>query len=292
MDDEKKEPVYYIKDDIDPWKYLQVLWKRRGIILSVILLCIFIAVIISLFLPKRYQSELLLKVGNVGNVRNVEAISTPIENEKAVVELIKSKPFLVTVINKNLDKWGKSISPKELNLKVTLEGDSRLIRIRAEGKSPQQSVEIVNAIAGEIIIRHKNKYDNAMAILKKMEDDLSIQITSLEKQIEELRKIMTKIQASPDLNISTLILILNFRNSREDTLISLQQKMRDINLARSVPRSENTTVIDPPLIPKNPIWPRMTQNIIIGGIIGLMISVFWTLAADILDPRRIGKASI
>ena len=110
--------------------------------------------------------------------------------------------------------------------------------------------------------------------------------------MEELRKIMTKIQTSPDLNITTLmIFILNLRDSRENALISLKKEMRDINLARSVPRSENTTVIDPPLIPKNPIWPRMTQNIIIGGIIGLMVSVFWTLAADILDPRRIGKAS-
>jgi len=186
--DERYSKTY--KDEIDLSKYLHVIWKRRVAILVVTLLCAIFAGVISFLLPKSYQSEIFVKIGTLGVIgsneseyrsketqyRFKEIVYRNIEEVIVVTELINSKPFLNTVINKNLKKGEKPLSPRELNVKATSKKISRLIKIKAEGRSPKEAVDIINAIANEVVLRHKEKTDSTMAIFKKMEEDLNVQI--------------------------------------------------------------------------------------------------------------------
>jgi len=301
--DERRSGIY--EDEINLGKYFQVLWKRKVVILFVTLFCAFFAGVISFILPKSYQSELLIKIGSVGSIGDVGGMgnvgdvksfanmsATLIENEAMVIELIKSKSFLTTVIGKYLEKWGKDIDPKELNVKATFEKDIRggrgpqLIRIQAEGKSPQQAVEVVNAIASEVISRHKEKFEKAVSILKKMEEDLNIQIAASEKQVEELKKIILSVGGGPKMDVPAVILLRANLNDRENWLTVLTQRVANLRLASSALHTENTKVTDPPVIPAKPVKPRKAINVAIGAFIGLMLSIFWALGAESLDSKK------
>jgi capsular polysaccharide biosynthesis protein len=90
------------EDEIDLWAYLEVLWKRKALILSITLLCAISAAVISFLLPKSYRSELILKIGSVGNMGTESVVSTSVDDVNNVAAFIKSKPFLATVIQKNI----------------------------------------------------------------------------------------------------------------------------------------------------------------------------------------------
>jgi len=281
-------------DEIDVGKYLQVLWKRRVIILIFTLVCAVSAGILSFLTPKTYQSELLLRIGKIGNVGNVGSIA--IENEAMVVELIKSKTFLATVIKKYLKEMqARNIDPKELkelNVKATFEKDiqgirkTEMVKIQAEANSPQQAAEIVNAIANEVITRHKEKFENAESILMKIEGDLDIQILASEKQIEELKKIISRIERDPKVDAPAVILLRANLNDTENSLTSLKQKQGNLKMARSILYTQNTNVTDPPVIPEKPIKPRKAIYIAIGTLIGLMLGIFWALVVKPLDSHN------
>jgi LPS O-antigen subunit length determinant protein (WzzB/FepE family) len=102
-------------DEIDLWAYLEVLWKRKVFILSITFLFAISAAVISFLLPKSYRSELILKIGSVGNMGTESVVSTVIDDVNNVAAHIKSKPFLATVIQKN------GFKPKHLNVKAFVE---------------------------------------------------------------------------------------------------------------------------------------------------------------------------
>ncbi|MDD5450340.1 MAG: Wzz/FepE/Etk N-terminal domain-containing protein [Desulfovibrionales bacterium] len=78
MNTNERLPDIY-EDEIDLWAYLEVLWKRKALILSITLLCAISAAGISFLLPKSYCSELILKIGSIGNVGSESMASTVIQ---------------------------------------------------------------------------------------------------------------------------------------------------------------------------------------------------------------------
>jgi len=125
---ERLSDIY--EDEIDLWAYLGVLWKRKVLILSITLFSVILALAISLLLPKSYRSELILKIGSIGNVGSESMASTSIDDVNNVAALIKSKSFLATVIQKN------GFKPKHLNINASVERNTNLINIRVEAESP------------------------------------------------------------------------------------------------------------------------------------------------------------
>ena len=296
--DERYSKIY--EDEIDLSKYLQVIWKRRVSILFGTLLFAIFAGLISFLLPKSYQSEIFLKVGTLGVIgsneseyrsketqyRFKEIVYRNIEDVIVVTELIKSKPFINTAINRDLNKGKMPITLKELNVKATSKKNTRLIQIQAEGRSPEKAVDIVNAIANEIVLRHKEKVDNTMAIFRKMEEDLNAQMEASEKQIEELKKFVSRVQESLKLDAPAVILLRANMNDKEIMLTSLRQRIMDLDLAKSALRTEYTVVTDPPLMPEQPVKPIKAINIAMGTVIGLIISILGAFGAESLDSWK------
>lgn len=101
MNTNERLPDIY-EDEIDLWAYLEVLWKRKVLILSITFFCAILAVIISFLVPKSYRSEIILRVGSIGTMGTGSMVSTVIDDVNNVAALIKSKPFQTTVIQKNI----------------------------------------------------------------------------------------------------------------------------------------------------------------------------------------------
>jgi len=283
MNTNERLPDIY-EDEIDLWAYLGVLWKRKVLILSITLLCAISAAVISFLLPKSYRSEIILKVGSIGTIGGIDDVNN-------VAALIKSKPFLATVIQKNgLKRGGNLLKPEQIMVKTSIEKNTQLINIQAEAESPEQAVAILNAVANEVVVeRHKVKFDEAMRIAKDIEADLNAQIAASEAEIRALKEGLAKIQRNPGVDAPAVILLTARLNDRGNNLGTLKQRLGEVQLANSPLRSENTRVIDPALLPEGPARPKKFLIVSLATFSGFMIGVFGAFIQESFGRRKAAK---
>ncbi|MDQ7837091.1 MAG: Wzz/FepE/Etk N-terminal domain-containing protein [Thermodesulfobacteriota bacterium] len=261
------------EDEIDLWAYLGVLWKRKVLILSITLLCAISAAVISLLLPKSYRSELILSVGCIGNMGSIDDVNN-------VAAQIKSRPFLATVIQKN------GLKPKHLNINASVERNTNLINVQTEAESPEQAVAIVNAVANEVVERHKVRFDEAMRVARDIEADLNVRIAASEAEIRVLRENLAKIQRNPKIDVPAVILFTANLNDRGNNLGTLKQRLGEVRLANSPLRSENTRVVDPAILPEGSARPKTFRVVSLGTFSGFMIGVFGAFIQESFARRK------
>jgi len=249
------------------------LWKRKALILSITFLFAISAAVISFLLPKSYRSELILKIGSVGTVGGIDDVNN-------VAAHIKSKPFLATVIQKN------GFNPKHLNVNAFVEKNTLLINVQAEAESPEQAVAILNAVAGEVVERHKVKFDEAMRIARDIEADLNVQIAASEAEIRALKEGLAKIQRNPKVDAPAVILLTASLNDRGNNLGTLKQRLGEVWLANSPLRSENTRVVDPAILPEGPARPKKFLIVSLATFSGFMIGVFGAFIQESFARRK------
>lgn len=206
--------------------------------------------------------------------------STSVDDVNNVAAHIKSKPFLATVIQKN------GFKPKHLNVKASVEKNTFLINVQAEAESPEQAVAIVNAVANEVVERHKVKFDEAMRIAKDMEADLKVQIAVLEAEIKDLKEGLAKIQRNPKVDVPAVILLTANLNDRGNNLGALKQRLGEVRLANSPLRSENTMVVDPAILPEGPARPKKFLIVSLATFSGFMIGVFGAFIQESFTRRK------
>lgn len=278
------------EDEIELWPYLEALWKRKVFVLSMTLSFTILALITSFLLPRSYRSEVVLKIGSIGNIGSIGstgAVSTSIDDENNVAALVRSRPFLATVIhNKALKKGDKLLKPEEIMVKTSIEKNTHLINIQAEAESPDEAVMIVNAVAGEVIERHKAKYDQAMGIVNEMEKDLQVQIAASEAGIAAFKESLDKIHRNPGVNAPAIILLKANLNDNENRLSSLKQRLREVQLANSPLRSENTRIVDPAILPEIPVRPNKRLILFLGACSGFMIGILSAFVQESYVRRK------
>ena len=162
------------REDIELRDYLSILNRKKWFIVGGTLACLVLSAIISLLLPRIYQSSLIIEVGKIylpphpeGGRQEVEFIEEP----DATGEVVMSEAVLEQVRKDlNLDVLLKELRD-ELGVKTFLEDvsptkmGSPLVEITCENRSPETAVDILNALAAIIIVDQKQKYlDNRRAL--------------------------------------------------------------------------------------------------------------------------------
>jgi len=179
------------REDIELRDYLSLLNRKKWFIVGGTLACLVLAAIISLLLPRIYQSSLIIEVGKIylpphpeGGRQEVEFIEEP----DATGEVVMSEAVLEQVRRElKLDILLKELQ-EELSVRTFLEDvsptkmGSPLVEITCENRSPQTAVNILNALAAIIIDDQKQKYlDNRQAL-----EDRSANLRTSVKEMEEV----------------------------------------------------------------------------------------------------------
>lgn len=273
------------KDYVSMLDFFEVLWKGKVFIFSVTALCVLLAVFFSFSQSRRYCSELVISVGTVGRLSGSDVVK--IDDVSNVLALIKSKPFVFSVISKNnLSKNGKLMDPGDLDVDAEVEKNSTLIHITAEGSSPKEASKCVTAVAGEIVERHRIKFSEAMRVSKDMETDLITQIENSEREVNGLRQSIARIEAHPAVNAPAVILLRANLNESTGRLSSLKSRLREIQLAHSRLQSENTKIVDPAILSDKPVGPGFIRLALLAGAFGFILAVFGVAIRGALNRKR------
>lgn len=200
-------------DETSLMDYLKVLWKWKKLIIGGTLLCMILAAIISLLMPKVYRATALLFIADP-KIGGNEGVRLP--SIETYVGIIKSQTVAKEVLKKfSLDKPPHNLTFEDLidgMISVTPIKGTNLIRIEVEYTDPEKARDIANAMA-----------ISAVELNKALNEDETIKSRDfLKTQLDEASQALAKAEQE----------LLAFKETsgiaklRKDIEILLEEKRR------------------------------------------------------------------
>ena len=255
------------EEEIDLREYINVLLKRKGIIILIFLIAVITAALVSYFaLSPVYQSSTVFSVAKIDG--------RAVINITEALEIMKSNVMLDEVINRmDLEETAKQLSTQITteNLKGT-----NFIKISAVADSPEKAKCLVENIVEVFTEQNQSEYREKV---KLVEDRLKIieeQIAEFEKNIQEIEKTKKKIAVTEELSegerqFQTSLLLSSSVTERE-LYNDLSNQVN--SLKASLKSCEDFKIINYAQLPAAPIKPNKKLNILIAGVLGLFVGIF------------------
>ena len=269
------------EEKIDLRDYINVLLKRKSIIILIFLIAIIAAALVSYFeiSPSPiYQSSIVFGVAQIDN--------RAVINITESLEIIKSSVLLDEVI-KRMDL---KISAGQLKSKIEVKNikGTNFIEVSVVDNSPEKAKNLVENITEVFIKQNQGKYREKVKLFEDRLKTLEEQIAQFEKNIEEIEKVKKKIAATKELSegerqFQTSLLLNSSVTERElhNTLTNQANSLK-----KSLKDCEDFKIINyaqlPVVFPK----PNKKLNILIAGVLGLFVGIF---AAFFLEFWQKGK---
>lgn len=275
-------------EEVDLMEYLVVLWKWKYLIVFGALICIVVAGLVSLSLPKVYETSEVIEVGRVRIIPDIEGIGKQelLADINAVKSIIKSESFIDKVIC-ILDLNEK---PKQLLGGVKIEGIERtnMLKVSIQATSPQEAVSIAKGIAGLVIESHKEKFDELMKIQNTHKDDVARDVEKMEEGIALRMNTLKGISKNPKVNAPAVILLQQGLLESEGRLTALKDKLQRLEVNLALSNSYNTRIAAEPIAPEGSIAPKVRLNVLIAGLVGLIVFVLLSFFLEYLGKYREG----
>ena len=183
------------EDSIDLGRLFWVMGRRKAVIFGIVGICTVVALVISLVLPKQYESTTLVQTSNAAATSTGAAAlaalggagaSSPIMN---YIELMKSRTVLEPIID-DLDFEGaekkpdaKSFAKKYLDIKNTK--GTNLIEVSARWGTPEEAQRISQTVVDNFLLMQTDMSRQTQSLL----------VTFLEKRIDEAKEASEKAEA-------------------------------------------------------------------------------------------------
>ncbi len=246
--------------EIEVIDYLNVIWKRKGLIVGGTLVAAAAALAVSLSMPKTYEVSRTLKIGVLPGMI--------IESRESVIGRLTDDRVLKMVMEKVHSELGNMEMGGEVSIDTKTNPNVRYI---VQSDDPQGATRIADRLAGYIIKVHKLRYGRELQIAKEYEAELTVTIRKVGAEIQSMRMILKKVMKAPKVDAPAVILQANVED-RERNLADLRRELKESRVSRL--RSENTSVIAVGPPPKHPIKPRVKLNVMLAGTLGLMMFTF------------------
>jgi len=255
------------EEEIDLREYINVLLKRKGIIILIFLIAAITAAIISYFaLSPIYQSSTVFSVAQVDR--------QPVINITEALEIIKSNVVLDEVINQmSLEETTEQLKPQ-----ITTEslGGTNFIKVSVEHDTPEKAKSLVENIIEVFIKQNQVEYQEQVKLIEDRLKVLEEQVAEFEKNIQEIEKAKKKIAVTEELSegerqFQTSLLLSSSVTERElyntltDQANSLKTSLKDY---------KDFKIINYAQLPASPIKPNKKLNILIAGVLGLFVGIF------------------
>ena len=172
------------EDSIDLGRLFQIMRDHRSVIFGIVGICTVVALVISLILPKQYESTTLVQTRSAAKVDISGAaaamaalgvgggsVSSPTMN---YMELMKSRTVLEPIIDSlNFDPDErpdtKKFAKKYLDIKNTK--GTNLIEVAALGDTPEEAQRISQTVVDNFLIMQTDMNQQTQSLLMKFLDD-------------------------------------------------------------------------------------------------------------------------
>jgi len=230
---------------------LRVMWRRRLLVVLVLVLCVLTSVLLSIRQTKEYEASASVLFRDPGFARTIygsdlfAAGQDPKRAAQTNIDVVHS--VNVARVAKERLKVHESITSLLTSVTVEPSSDSDVANITARRSSPDDAVRVADAFAfGYIAYRQST-------------DRLAV-------------------QRAKDLIHQSLA------SAQPDSRAGLLGSLRQLEVLRTL-QTGNAEVIAPALASASPVSPRPKRNALFGIVLGLLVGCAVALVTDFLDRR-------
>ena len=264
------------EDVIDLRKFFKVIMEKRKIFVAIIILCTLIATIVAFVMPKTYQSNTTIRIKTLTAAKGIELMKSAEVIEPVMNELNLSEISTAKFISSNLS----IVNPRNTDL----------ISVTAYGKTPEEAQAIVKAVLDNyaVAIDEYNEDQNASTL-----DYLNEYMAEAEKEMKEAENKLIAYQEQKGIplayavssDIDNMPMDADFIRLSRDRRIATErylQLMRNYENAKvgEIQKAvEISTVGEANTLDETPVKPNKKIIIAIGFVLGVMISLGYSLFA-------------
>lgn len=235
--------------------YLEVLWRRKWVVLLAATVVVTIGVFRSVRQEKVYRASAQMLLTAEQQAGSVETEVRILESE-AVADLAKQKlPGAVSVAG----------SPV---------GASRVVSVTAESLNPQLAADSVNAyMAAYTDYRREQQLQKLLASsgqARLKNEQLQAEINDLEAQIEE------------EPNAEEVKRLEARRDSLAAQQLVIEDKLRDLEIANDFTNA-GAEVVTPASAPREPVRPKPVNDAVTAAAVGLLLGLALAYLFEYLD---------
>ncbi len=263
--------------------YLNVVWKRKVLIVGGTLLTAATVLVVSLSMPKTYEVSRTLKIGRLpGTISDGRVIEGKlIETRDHIIARLNDHRILRTAV----EKIHPGLTSTEMNNLVSIGRKTNPdIRYTVRANDSQVGRQIADKLAEYIIKIHRPIFDIGLQIAKSYEAELEANIRSLETENRNLKRILEKKVKQPDFDTTVVLLLEANIGERERNLAAIRRELRMAYLSRV--GSANTSVIAADIPPQHPVKPRVKLNVVLAATLGLMMFTFVAFFMEYIEKAR------
>ncbi len=270
--------------EVDLIDYLNVIWKRKYLIIGGTLLAAAAALVVSLGIPKTYEVSRTIQIGKLpGGIHAGKMIEGKfIETREALIGHLKDHRVLKMLMEK-VHSGGKTNTEMDAVLSISTKPNSA-VRYKVQTHDPKAVVRIADAMAEYIIKIHKPVFDKGLQITKEHEAELASTIRNLEAEIQNMKKAMEGIIETPEVDAPVLILLQANIEDRDRNVADLRRELKESRLSRLV--SKNTSVIAADAPPNHAVKPRIKLSVMLAGGFGLLMFTFVAFFVEYIEKAR------
>jgi capsular polysaccharide biosynthesis protein len=260
---------------IDLRLYLEMLKKRRAMIVMITLLVVLVSGIYSFFVLKPvYEAKTVLMVTQVtdrmqtttqSSTQNnvINSVSRiPVMTMNTYVGQLESEDLMKRVIERmNLAEQG--YTPQMLSSQVDISATeiSYLINVKVSNRDPGMAIDIANTMSKEfnesIIDRNKEVMDKSVVFLQ--------------EQLAEVNKELSKATTQAE------------RDRLQRIITQLSEGMTQTQIARSFDLGSNNVVVVSPAMSAVKVRPNEAMNIAVAFLLGLVAASALVIVLEFMD---------
>lgn len=260
-----KSKEFVFKDEIDLMEYFRIIKKRKLTFFILTTFLFFVALIAFLTSPKIYEAKSLVRIG---------FIMDPLKTTTDTILSIQSERMLSLSAREIKNKLGVKQLKDMFNngaIEVKAIPETNFIQITTRDKDPALSREISNAIAGSFVSEGKILFERNKR--------------SVNEQIQTFQKQVDLILERPDWLTQELD-IYRKKNKRvkEDPEVKYEEDCKYnfycyamgqvLFLEKQLARAEQFEILEPAVLPREPISTHILQRIIFILFAGLVVILF------------------
>jgi len=251
------------EQEIELLDYINVLVRRKKLIIGITLLAVLVSGIFSFFvLPPIYKGSALIQPAQIGSNLFLNSSETQVQ--------IKSSSFIQKLSN------DLNVSFDEINsgINVSIPQNSNLVVVEFESKNKELISSFFDKLLYELNNINKDAYERQIEVIRSKTSILSSQIDLLTTEESKIMKRIQQLEQGGNVKSEYFLeysLLLDLRNSVLTKKIELESAINDLNAQLKM--SHEFEYLSQPSISDTPVKPNKKLNVAIAGVAALFFSI-------------------
>jgi len=261
-------------DEVEVFDYLNIIWKRRRLLLLGVSVALIFTIAVGLLTPKIYRCEGIIEMGVV----NGKPVAAPTD----AMVFFRMNP----VIENFLKERGETASPDDFTLWGTGVGNTQYVRVYAESPRRRLLPDLIAYAADALGESLQPVYERSLGGIDLKIRNMEDSIDALEKRIAAMHRILVSEFSDSGAEKRDYYFYLNLLQDKEFQSLRLQGQLAELVSKRGDGISRVVSLSGDPKMHPGSVKPNWKRSLIIGGLIGILISVCLAFILEYVRMRR------